>query len=210
MVPSGLHFLSHLYYQCPVSYLHLAFQSHPNYFRLLVIIIIYSFYLSTSIFSYSTTLPSDFCCYLTTACCLTLFLSLCENIFHTSSLYEFPGEMPINFYPTQIDYCWQTKETVPPKPSVVSQWVYWGYFQDHDSLKGHLHLWKNPPHYEWQLMKFEVLNLPIPLAIKSMEESLLPRYPFVALEVGHLWILEHLGCQSPTSFMSFLNLCNCY
>lgn len=137
MVPSGLHFLSHLYYQCPVSYLHLAFQSHPNYFRLLVIIIIYSFYLSTSIFSYSTTLPSDFCCYLTTACCLTLFLSLCENIFHTSSLYEFPGEMPINFYPTQIDYCWQTKETVPPKPSVVSQWVYWGYLQDHDSLKGH-------------------------------------------------------------------------
>lgn len=142
-------------------------------FRLLVLIITYSFYLSTSIFSYSLN-PSFWFQFVSYYSMLFNSLSLCESIFHTSSICEFPGEMPTNFYPAQIEHWCQTKETIPPKSSFVNQWVYWGSLQDHDSLKGHHISGKVSPmkYNSWRLQPWISLHT---LQSTPSEESLLPR-----------------------------------
>ena len=58
------------------------------------------------------------------------------------SLLTFPRETWTDLCSFQIEPQWQTKEMSPPNSSLVSQWVYWGYF--HRAWKFQRQL-----HHEW-------------------------------------------------------------
>lgn len=72
----------------------------------------------------------------------------------------FPGDMWANLNLFQTEHWQQTTETIPPKSSLVNQWVYGGHLQVHGWLKSS-HVSKSPPRHGHWLAAAATLGRPV-------------------------------------------------